>query len=78
MKFPDKITPYKESILAKFPVVLKTLQKKKMTPGKLYQEVKSKVGSITEFAEILTSLYALNKIDFIDEEELYYVKDDTM
>ena len=30
MKFPSKVTPYKESIIEKFPVVLGKLEKKDM------------------------------------------------
>ena len=33
MKFPSKVTPYKESIIAKFPMVLEKLEKKDMAPG---------------------------------------------
>lgn len=72
MKFPSKVTPYKESIIAYFPVVLAQLEKKDMTPSVLYGKVKNKVGDIREFAEILDCLYALNKIELV-EGVLHYV-----
>ena len=46
MKFPSKVTPYKESIIAKFPMVLEKLEKKDMAPGELYKSVKNKVADI--------------------------------
>ena len=36
MKIPSKVTPYKESTIAKFPVVLAILEKGDMTPTELY------------------------------------------
>ena len=73
MKFPSKVTPYKESIIAKFPVVLTILEKEDMTPSKLYTKVKnSKIKDIREFMEVLDCLYALNKIE-LQEEVLHYV-----
>lgn len=72
MKFPSKVTSYKESTIAVFPVVLSQLEKKDMTPSELYKKVKNKVSGIQEFMEILDSLYALNKIE-LDREVLHYV-----
>lgn len=72
MKFPSKVTPYKESIIANFPVVLQQLEKKDMTPAELYKKVKNKVSNIGEYTEILDCLYALNKIELV-EGVLHYV-----
>lgn len=73
MKLPSKVTPYKESTIAKFPIVLELLEKKDMTPQELYAKVrKSKIKDISEFVEVLDCLYSMNKID-IDEEVLHYV-----
>lgn len=73
MKMPSKVTPYKESTIAKFPLVLAILEKGDMTPSELYAKVrKSKIKDITEFVEVLDCLYAMNKID-IREEVLHYV-----
>jgi len=78
MRFPNKVTPYKKSIIAKFPVILKALQKENMTPATLYKKIQHHIENVAEFKNILTCLYALNKIDFIDEEVLFYVEDDSM
>ena len=73
MKFPSKVTPYKESIIAKFPVALIFLEKEDMTPSDLFTKVKrSKITDISEFVDILECLYTLNKIE-LNEEVLHYV-----
>lgn len=72
MKFPTKVTPYKESIIAKFPVVLGKLEKKDMSPSELYKSIKSRVTAIGEFMDILDCLYALKKIE-LNGEVIHYV-----
>nr|DAM69483.1 MAG TPA: hypothetical protein [Caudoviricetes sp.] len=72
MKFPSKVTSYKESSLALFPVILKQLEKKDMMASDLYKKTKKKVSGIQEFLEILDSLYALNKIELVGKV-LHYV-----
>lgn len=73
MKMPNKVTPYKESGIAKFPVVLSLLEKGDMTPSELFSKVKkNKIPNIDEFVEIMDCLYAMNKIE-IDGEVLHYV-----
>ena len=72
MKFPSKVTPYKESIIAKFPMVLEKVEKKDMSPQELYKSVKNKVTDIREFMDIMDCLYALKKIE-LDGEVVRYV-----
>lgn len=72
MKFPSKVTPYKESIIAKFPMVLEKVEKKDMSPQELYKSVKNKVTDIREFMDIMDCLYALKKIE-LDGEVVHYV-----
>ena len=67
MKFPSKVTPYKESIIAKFPVVLGKLEKKDMSPSELYKSVKRQVTDIREFMDIMDCLYALKKVELNGE-----------
>lgn len=72
MKMPNKVTPYKESSIAKFPVVLAILEKEDMTPSELFSKVKkNKIQKIDEFVEIIDCLYAMHKIE-IDGEVLHY------
>lgn len=57
MKMPNKVTPYKESSIAKFPVILELLEKKNMTPSELFSKVrKNKIQSIDEFVEIIVMI----------------------
>lgn len=72
MKFPSKVTPYKESAVSLFPVVLSYLQKRDMSPEELYKKVKTKVSDVRDYMEILDCLYALNKIE-LQEGVLHYV-----
>ena len=73
MKMPNKVTPYKESSIAKFPVILAFLEKEDMTPSELFSRVKKdKIQKIDEFVEIIDCLYAMHKIE-IDGEVLRYV-----
>ena len=71
MKMPNKVTPYKESSIAKFPVILAFLEKEDMTPSELFLRVKKdKIQNIDEFVEIIDCLYAMHKIEI---EVLRYV-----
>ena len=73
MKTPSKVTPYKESTIAKFPIILSFLERNDMTPNKLYAKVKKcKIKDIEEFVEVLDCLYAMNKIE-LRGEVLHYV-----
>lgn len=72
MRFPSKVTLYKESSLAKMPIILRKLEKNDMTPRELYGKVKKKVSGVQEFTEILGSLYAMRKIEE-KEGRIHYV-----
>lgn len=70
MRFPSKITPYKDSVLVKFPMILSFLENTEMKPDDLYKKVKSKVTDIGEFLEILDCLYALGAVELIEERDV--------
>ncbi|MGN0605025.1 MAG: ABC-three component system middle component 7 [Oscillospiraceae bacterium] len=70
MRFPSKVTPYKDSILAKFPIILSLLKENETEPIELYKKVKSKFEDVGEFLEALDCLYALNIIDLIEERNV--------
>ena len=78
MKLPSKVTPYKDSILAKFPVVLATLQECDMTPSELNNKVKRSISTAAELVEILDCLYVLGKVELLYGEVLHYVKNDSL
>ena len=72
MKFPSKVTAYKNSTIALFPVVLTQLENKDMTPSELYKKIKNKLSDIQEYMEVLDCLFALNKV-VLEGEVLHYV-----
>lgn len=67
MRLPSKITPFKASILARFPLVLRTLQKGAISPSELYRKTKDKLSCLGEFVLVLDCLFALGAIEFDDE-----------
>ena len=78
MRLPSKVTPYRKSVLAKFPAVIKVLQQGDIRPGDLYQKVKRGVD-MADFIEILDALYLLEKVDFIPGKGvLHCVEEDSM
>lgn len=65
MKLPNKVTTYKKSILSKLSIVLIVLKEyKSISIQNLYNVTKKKFVTIDEFLEVMTCLYALNKIEF--------------
>ena len=71
MRLPSRVTPYRNSTLARFPVVLSLLKESgHMTPRALYQLTKSKSFGVAEFIEVLDCLYLLGRIDFDKEKEV--------
>ena len=77
MKLPSKVTPFKESIVAKFIPVLDNLKTGPLSPSDLYKAVKTKVNNISEYMEILYCLFILEKNKLDEHEEvIHYVKDD--
>ena len=72
MKFPNKVTTYKQSSIARFPEILNILKTADMSPKTLYQKVKSKVADIDEFVDVIACLYATGKVK-LNGEVLHYV-----
>lgn len=74
MKFPSKMTPYSDSTLSKFPIILTTLATHDMSVLELYHQVKPFIADLSEFLSILVCLYALHQIDYLEElGVLHYV-----
>lgn len=76
MRLPNKVTPYRKSILPKLPLILKELEKGDLTPRVLYEKVKKKFSSINEFIEAMDCLYLLNEVRMNKEGLLHYAKND--
>ena len=64
MQLPNKLYSYNYSVLSKFPILLKSLQKGDV----LFMSNQDKFESINDFIETLDALYALRKIDYDDEK----------
>lgn len=72
MKFPSKVTPYNESVISKFPIVLEELQAHDQTVSGLYYKVCKKI-KIQDYIDTLDCLYVLGEIT-LNKEVIHYVK----
>lgn len=70
MQMPNKLFTYRESVLSKFPAILKNIEHGSCGVAELYQKVQKDVSGICEFMEALDYLYALEKIEYDDEQEV--------
>ena len=68
MQLPNKLYSYNYSVLSKFPILLKSLQKGDVQVLSLFMSNQDKFESINDFIETLDALYALRKIDNDDEK----------
>lgn len=72
MRFPNKVTNYKKSVLSKFSIILNLLSEKDYTVSVLFDSV-NKEMTVTEYIDALDCLYALGTINF-SKGVLHYVK----
>lgn len=70
MLLPNKIFSYNQSIISKFPIVLKELAITPLAISALYLKVNENVPDISEYIEVLDCLYALRKIEYDKEMEV--------
>lgn len=70
MLFPNKLITYKESVISKFPYALQELQEGPSSVSDLYKAMSDRVTGISEFMDVLDCLFALNRIEFDEEEEV--------
>jgi hypothetical protein len=68
MQLPNKITTFNESVLSKFPAILRFVEKGNVPVLELYNAVHAETEDVETFLEVLDCLYALGKIDFIEQE----------
>ena len=68
IQLPNKLYSYNYSVLSKFPILLKSLQKGDVQVLSLFMSNQDKFESINDFIETLDALYALRKIDYDDEK----------
>lgn len=70
MQLPNKLYSYRESVLSKFPIILKALNDGDYSVGELYIRVSDSVTDANEFLTIIDCLYALGKIAYDENEEV--------
>lgn len=73
MKLPNKIYSYSESTISKFIPIIEQLENKDETVTSLYQKTKKNFNDIEDYIDTLDCLFALNKIELSEKEELHYV-----
>lgn len=79
MRLPSKVTPYRNSILSKFPAVMKILAQEDITPGDLFQKVKKSEIDLADFIKILDGLYLLGRVELVREKGvLHYVEENSV
>lgn len=72
MIVPNKVISYNESLLPKLPQLVQLIQKnEKIGVPELFYIVHKEFDDISQFAMALETLYALNKIDFVNGEIKY-------
>lgn len=70
MLFPNKLCSYNESIISKFPIVLRVIKQGPVTVLSLYRQVIGNMTGVNEFIDVLDCLYALRMIEYDDEKEV--------
>lgn len=75
MKLPNKVTSFKDSTLAKFPIVLAKIKKKDYPVTLLFKELEDKI-TLQDYIDVLDCLFALDQIT-LRKEIIHYVKRDT-
>lgn len=73
MRLPNKVTPFSDSVISLFPIILECLKQHDMSPRDLFEHsVPGKDISI--FLDALDCLFALGKIEITEETGvLHYV-----
>lgn len=70
MLFPNKLCSYNESIISKFPIVLRVIKQGPVTVLSLYRQVIGNMTGVNEFIDVLDCLYALRMIEYDDAKEV--------
>lgn len=79
MKFPNKVIPYRKSILSKFPLILKELEVQDCSVLDLYKKLEKKLDGLSEYMDILDCLYFLGFVELLQGGvKLHYVKGNTL
>ncbi|WP_027364801.1 MULTISPECIES: ABC-three component system middle component 7 [Eubacteriales] len=79
MIVPNKITPYKKSIIGKIPIVLEMLKQCAKSPTELWEDTQNQFEDINEFILTLDVAFVLGAIEYLKGNRVIkYVKTDNM
>jgi len=79
MRFPNKVTPYRKSIISKFPILIADLEKSDCSVYELYKKNEKRFDGINEYVDALDCLFYLGKIELLPGGmKLHYVKRDLL
>ena len=67
MRLPNKVTPYASSVVSRFPDILDALQERNMSPKELFELTTSGKKDMGDFLSALDCLFALGKVELIEE-----------
>lgn len=70
MRYPSKITSYRESVLHKMIIILDVISKSDRNIFSLYEETHKYFINVEEFIDVIDCLYALNKIEINKQKEV--------
>lgn len=75
MKFPNKVIPYRQSVISKFPIILKELETQDWSVLSLYRKQRKNFSSLQEYIDTLDCLFFLGRIELLPGGvKLHYVK----
>lgn len=64
MYLPNKVTPYRASVISLFPAILTALHEEQLSPSALFSKCKANAKSLPFFTDTILCLYALGMIEF--------------
>lgn len=70
MRIPNKLYSYDESVFPLFPLVANALQQSPMTPGELFAYLQDACPEVSDFTDVLDSLFALGIVAFDAERKV--------
>jgi len=74
---PNKAVTYSESLMSRFPIILRELKKNSISVSDLYSVVNNRFTTASEFLLVLDCLFILGRIELSDGV-LRYVNRDQM
>ena len=75
MIIPNKIVPFKGSIISKLPFVINALQQQNENPIELWEKARNQFDDINEYILTLDIAFVLGAVEYIEDSGvLRYVK----